>query len=71
MSVLVLVLDWTQCLPQGADAPPAMLRSRMTGFQNKMGGRASGEVGIICTVPPLRLRHTNHAHAVSVWCTAL
>ena len=22
--VLVLVLDWTQCLPQGVGAPPAM-----------------------------------------------
>ena len=34
--VLVLVLDWTQCLPQGAGAPTAMMRSRMTGFQKKM-----------------------------------
>ena len=24
-SVLVLVLDWTQCLPQGAGAPPAII----------------------------------------------
>ena len=32
--MLVLVLDWTQCLPQGASTPPAMLRSRMTGFPN-------------------------------------
>ena len=30
--VLVLVLDWTQCLPQGAGAPPAMMRGRTTGF---------------------------------------
>ena len=35
--VLVLVLDCTQCLPQGAGAPPAMLRGRMTGFQKKLG----------------------------------
>ena len=33
--VLVLVLGWTQCLPQGAGALPAMLRGRMTGFPNK------------------------------------
>ena len=44
--VLVLVLDWTQCLPQGAGAPPAMLRGRMTGFPpKKMGAWASGEAG--------------------------
>ena len=30
--MLVLVLDWTQCLPQGVGAPPAMLRGRTTGF---------------------------------------
>ena len=34
--MLVLVLDWT--LPQGAGAPPAMLRGRMTGFPKKNGG---------------------------------
>ena len=53
--VLVLVLDWTQCLPQGVGAPPAMLRGRTVGFSPKMGGRASGEagwMGTICTVPP-------------------
>ena len=43
--VLVLVLDWTQCIPQGAGAPPAMLRGRMTGFPKKLGARASGEAG--------------------------
>ena len=43
--VLVLVLDWTQCLPQGASASPAMLRDRMTGFQKNMGVLASGEAG--------------------------
>ena len=30
--VLVLVLDWTQCLPQGVGAPPAMLRGRTAGL---------------------------------------
>ena len=35
--VLVLVLDCTQCLPQGAGAPPAMLRGRMTGFPKNWG----------------------------------
>ena len=30
--VLVLVLGWTQCLPQGVGAPPAMLRGRTSGF---------------------------------------
>ena len=45
--VLVLVLDWTQCHPQGLGAPPAMLRGRTAGFPKKMGGRASGEAGIV------------------------
>ena len=35
--VLVLVLDWTRCLPQGAGAPPAMLQSRMTGIPKIWG----------------------------------
>ena len=43
--VLVLVLDWTQCLPQGAGAPPAMMRGRKTVFPKKMGARDSGEAG--------------------------
>ena len=43
--VLVLVLGWTQCLPQGVGAPPAMLRGRTAGFPQKMGGRASGKAG--------------------------
>ena len=30
--VLVMVLDWTQCLPQGVGAPPAMLLGRTAGF---------------------------------------
>ena len=52
--VLVLVLDWTQCLPQGADAPPAMLRGRMTGFQINWGPgppERQNKVDTICTVP--------------------
>ena len=44
--VLLLVLDWTQCLPQGAGAPPAILRDCMTGFPpKKMWAWASGEAG--------------------------
>ena len=44
--VIVLVLDWTQCLPQGVGAPPAMLGGRTAGFPKKLDGRASGEAGI-------------------------
>ena len=43
--VLVLVLGWTQCHPQGVGAPPAMLQGRTAGFPKKLGGRASGEAG--------------------------
>ena len=39
--VLVLVLDCTQCLPQGVGAPPVILRRRTAG----LGGRASGKAG--------------------------
>ena len=52
--VLVLVLDWTQCLPQGTGAPPAMLRGRMTGFpKNWEPGtpERQDKVDTICTVP--------------------
>ena len=68
--VLVLVLDWTQCLPQGAGAPPAMMRGRMTGFLKKLGARASGEAGYggYYFHSPSWLWYTNHAQAVSVWC---
>ena len=68
--VLVLVLDWTQCLPQGVGAPPAMLRGRTAGFPHKQGGRPSGEAGYvdtIGTIPP-RLWRSNHTQAISVWC---
>ena len=44
--VLGLVLDWTQCLPQGIGAPPAMLRGRTAGFPEKLCDRTSGEAGI-------------------------
>ena len=43
--VLVLVLDWTQFLPQGVGAPPSMLRRRTAGFPQNLGGRASGVAG--------------------------
>ena len=52
--VLVWVLDWTQCLPQGAGAPPAMPRGRTTGFQKNWGPGPSerqDKVDTICTVP--------------------
>ena len=43
--VLVLVMGWTQCLPQGVGSPPAMLRGHTAGFPKKLDGRASGEAG--------------------------
>ena len=43
--VLVLVLDWTQCLPQISGAPTAMMRGRMPDFPKKLGARAFGEAG--------------------------
>ena len=45
--VLVLVLDWTQYLPHGVGAPPAMLRVRTAGFPIKTGwpGLRRGRVG--------------------------
>ena len=52
--VLVLVLDWTQCLLQGAGAQPAMLRGRMTGFPKNWGPwppEREDKVDTICTVP--------------------
>ena len=53
--VLVLVLDWSQCLPQGAGATTAMLRGRMTGFPPKKLGpwppERQDKVDTICTVP--------------------
>ena len=52
--VLVFVLDWTQCLPQRASAPPAMLRGCMTGFQKNWGlgpPKRHDKVDTICTVP--------------------
>ena len=53
--VLVLVLDWTQCLPQGVDAPPAMLRGRTAGFHKKTGWpglQRGGVVGYNLHSPP-------------------
>ena len=52
--VLVLVLDWNQCLPQGGGAPPAMLRCRLTGFPKNWGPgplERQDKVHTICTVP--------------------
>ena len=52
--VLVLVLDWTQCLPQGAGTPPVMMRGRMTGFPKNWGPgppERQDKVVTICTVP--------------------
>ena len=49
--VLVLVLDWTQCLPKGVGAPPAMLRA---GFPKKRGQdlRRGGVGGYNLHSPP-------------------
>ena len=67
--MFVLVLDWTQCLPQGVGSPPAMLRGRTAGFPKILGGRASGEAEIdgynLHSSPDWR---TNHVQAVPVWC---
>ena len=45
--VLVLVLGWTQCLPQGVGAPPAMLAGTHGWLPKKTGrpGLRSGGVG--------------------------
>ena len=67
--VLVLVLDWTQCLPQGVGAPPAMLRRRTAGFPKKLGAGPPERRGRwIQLAQSPRLWHTNHEQAVSVWC---
>ena len=54
--MLALVLGWTQCLPQGVGAPPAMLRERTAGFPQKTGrpGLRRGGVGgyNLHSVPP-------------------
>ena len=54
--MLALVLGWTQCLPQGVGAPPAMLRERTAGFPKKTGrpGLRRGGVGgyNLHSVPP-------------------
>ena len=52
--MLVLVLDCTQCLPQAAGTPPAMMRGRMTGLTKKLGlgpPERQDKVDTICTVP--------------------
>ena len=61
---------WTQCLPQGNGAPLTMLQGRMTGFPQKTGGPGlrRGGTGGYNLHSPSWLWHTNHAHAVSVWC---
>ena len=51
--MLALVLGWTQCLPQGVGAPPAMLRERTAGFPKKLVGRRGGVGGYnLHSVPP-------------------
>ena len=54
--MLALVLGWTQCLPQGVGAPPAMLRGRTAGFLKKtrQPGLRRGRVGgyNLHSVPP-------------------
>ena len=75
--VLFLVLDWTQCLPQGAGAQPAMLRGRLTGFPKSWGPghpERQDKVDTICIVPidcgtptsrrlyPFGAPHEHHHH---------
>ena len=45
--VLVVVLDWTQCLRQGVGAPPAMLRGCTADLPQKTGwpGLRRGGIG--------------------------
>ena len=50
------VLGWTQCLPQGVGAPPAMLWGRMAGFPKKT---ASKPCPLIHRPPPL---HSSPPH---------
>ena len=77
--MLVLVLGWTQCLPQGVGAPPAMLRGRTAGFPKnwvagppERRGRWIEFAVFPPTVPPtVALWHTNHEQAVSVWCRSI
>ena len=64
-----LVLGWTQCLPQGVGAPPAMLRVRTAGFPiNWVAGPPERWGMWIQFAQSPRLWHTNHEQAVSVWC---
>ena len=62
--VLILVLGWTQCLPQEAGALPAMLRGRMTGFPKKLGGRGGGIDGHNLHSPHPRLAHQPRAGCI-------
>ena len=62
--MLVLVLGWTQCLPQGVGAPPAMRRGRTAGPPGRRGrwiqfAQCSPDSPPDCG--------TNHEHGVSVW----
>ena len=67
--VLVLVLGWTQCLPQGVGAPPAMLRGRTaTSPKHWVAGPPKRRGRWIQFAHSPRLWHTNHEQAVSVWC---
>ena len=67
---LVLVLSWTQCIPQGVGAPSDRLRGRTAGFPQKLGLRRGGAGGYNLQCSPA-LWHTNHEQAVSVWCTGV
>ena len=67
--VLVLVLDWTQCLPQGVGAAPAILRGRTADIpKNWVAGPPERRGRWIQFAQSTRLWHTNHEQAVSVWC---
>ena len=64
--VLVLVLYWTQCLPQGADAPPAMLRGCMTGFPQKIGACRLSKWRSLCGCPGCQLDETEQDQVISL-----
>ena len=64
--VLVLVVDWTQCLPQGAGAPPVMLRGRMTGFSPQKRGAGPQErwIQFAQSAPPRTAAHQPRAGCI-------
>ena len=71
--MLVLVLGWTQCLPQGARSRRSASHAAGThGWlpqkTGRPGLRRGGVGGYNLHSDRPRLWHTNHEQAVSVWC---